>query len=154
MSKPIYFFSRSDEWFELSNFYPQGFEDDDGTYWPTVEHYFQAMKFTGPENEAYREMIRQSHSPKQAKQLGQSRKNPIRPDWEQVKDEVMLDALRRKFTNPKMREVLLQTKRRPLFENSPYDKYWGIGRDHNGKNRLGQLLMQVRSEIAGGRSKA
>ena len=59
----------------------------------------------------------------------------------------MLEALRRKFAHADMRAVLLQTKRRALYENSPYDKYWGLGRDRKGKNRLGKFLMQVRQEL-------
>ena len=133
----------ADSYFELSNFYPHGVEED-GVYWPSVEHYFQAQKF---EDSEYREKIRTCGSPKNAKTLGQSRKYKLRDDWEEVKEDIMLNALRKKFGHPKMREILLGTKRRALIENSPHDKYWGIGRDGKGKNRLGQLLMQVRSEI-------
>lgn len=147
MSKrAIRFFTKNDEFFELSNFYPQGFEED-GKYWPSVEHYFQAQKFAGKEHAEYRERIRRSHSPKQAKSLGQSRKLPLRPDWERVKEDIMLHALRRKFAHPKLKALLLGTGKRPLEENSPYDRYWGVGRDGGGRNRLGQLLMQVRDEI-------
>ena len=31
-----------------------------------------------------------------------------------------------------------------LVENAPGDAYWGVGKDGNGKNRLGVLLMEVR----------
>ncbi len=146
MANPIYFFSKTNNWFELSNFYPHGFEEN-GLYWPTVEHYFQAMKFSGDEHFDYRERIRLAKSPKQAKQLGQTRKIPIRSDWEKVKEQIMLHALRLKFTHPKMRSSLLDTKKRHLYEDSPYDRYWGIGKNKDGKNRLGELLMQVRKEI-------
>jgi hypothetical protein len=121
MSQPIYFFTRTEEWFELSNFYPYGFEED-GKYWPTVEHYFQVMKF---EDEAYREKIRKTPAPERAKQLGRSRKVPIRRNWDNIRDDVMLHALRKKFAHPDMRKVLLQTGQRELIENSPYDSYWG-----------------------------
>jgi ribA/ribD-fused uncharacterized protein len=67
MRKPIYFFSESDPYFELSNFSPHGFAVD-GAHWPTVEHYFQAQKF---EDAAYRERIRNAASPQRAKALGQ-----------------------------------------------------------------------------------
>ncbi len=143
MSKSIYFYTKNDPYFELSNFYPQGFEED-GKYWPSVEHYFQGQKFN---NSAYREKIRTSGSPKNAKTLGQSREYKLRDDWEAVKDDIMLYALRQKFRHPKLRQLLLDTKGHDLIENSPYDKYWGIGQDGQGQNRLGKLLMQVRSEI-------
>lgn len=31
--------------------------------------------------------------------------------------------------------------------SSPYDSYWGWGKDHKGQNRLGHLLMSVRDSI-------
>lgn len=147
MAKPVFFFTKNDDWFEPSNFYPQGFEDAEG-YWPSVEHYFQAQKFPGPENAEYRQQIRTAGSPQHAKTLGRTQKLAIRPDWDQVRDSVMLEALRMKFSHPKLREILLSTKRRELVENSPYDAYWGIGRNGVGKNRLGALLMQVREELS------
>ncbi|MEM9949678.1 MAG: NADAR family protein [Cyanobacteria bacterium P01_D01_bin.36] len=143
MPQSIYFYTKNDPYFELSNFYPQGFEEA-GKYWPSVEHYFQGQKF---DNAAYREKIRTSGSPKNAKTLGQSREYKLRDDWEAVKDDIMLHALRQKFRHPKLRQLLLETNDNDLIENSPYDKYWGIGQDGQGQNRLGKLLMQVRSEI-------
>lgn len=149
MSKPIYFFSRTDEYSELSNFAPFGFEEN-GSYWPTVEHYFQAQKFAGDSLADYRERIRTAHSPKQAKSLGQSRKHPIRPDWEEVKEDIMRHALRLKFEHPELRKLLLGTATRPLIENSPFDRYWGTGKDGSGKNRLGVLLVELRSSLRKG----
>lgn len=146
MARPIYFFTRNDPYFELSNFAPYGFEED-GLNWPTVEHYFQAQKFAGAESAAHRERIRTAHSPKDAKTLGQSRALPLRPDWEAVKEEIMRHALRQKFAQPELRALLLGTGRRPLIENSPFDRYWGIGKDGSGRNRLGVLLMELRAEL-------
>lgn len=144
--KPIRFFTKNDEYFELSNFYPKGFKEN-GVYWPTVEHYFQAMKFAGKEGAAHRERIRRAHSPDQAKALGHSRKHKLRRDWEGVKDGIMMHALRCKFADPELRAVLLGTGSRRIEENSPCDRYWGVGRDGRGKNRLGLLLMQLRKEL-------
>lgn len=45
MLEPIYFYTKTNPFFELSNFAPFGLEAE-GVYWPTVEHYFQAQKFT------------------------------------------------------------------------------------------------------------
>ncbi len=144
MSKPIYFFTKADRYYELSNFYPQGFEEED-RYWPSVEHYFQAKKF---EDLDYQERIRTASSPKQAKDLGRTRAVSIRANWDQTRDEVMKHALMQKFREPALRKVLLGTKKRELIENSPYDRYWGCGRDGKGKNRLGILLMEVRDELS------
>jgi N-glycosidase YbiA len=143
MAKEIYFFKREDRYYEFSNFSGFGFELD-GNKWKTMEHYFQAMKFEGTEQF---ERILNSGSPKQAKDLGQTRAIPIRGDWDQVKEEIMLSGLRLKFANPELKELLISTGKKKLIENSPYDKYWGIGPNGKGKNRLGELLMQLREEL-------
>jgi ribA/ribD-fused uncharacterized protein len=77
-----------------------------------------------------------------------TRKIPLRPDWEDVKDTFMLDAVRRKFqTHQRPRELLLSTGEARIAENAPMDAYWGIGPDGTGLNRLGEILMQVRKEL-------
>jgi ribA/ribD-fused uncharacterized protein len=141
----IYFYSKTATYYELSNFSPHGFQLDGG-YWPTVEHYFQAQKF--PSHQAYQERIRLARSPKDAKALGRSRKVPLRPDWEEVKDEVMRQALRAKFlAHPRLAAMLLGTQGRQLIENAPSDYYWGCGSTGTGKNRLGSLLMELRAAL-------
>jgi ribA/ribD-fused uncharacterized protein len=146
MTDPIYFYSKTTAYHELSNFAPFGFVED-GAYWPTVEHYFQAQKFSGAESAAYREKIRKAKTPKEAKALGQTRRIAIRPDWEEIKDSIMLAALRKKFAAAELRELLLSTGDRPLVEASPFDYYWGCGRSGKGKNHLGELLMQTCAEL-------
>ncbi len=143
MAKEIYFFNRDDKYYELSNFAGFGF-DLNGYYWRTMEHYFQAMKFEGT---SQFEKILNSGSPKQAKDLGQSRAYPIRSDWDQVKEDIMLQGLRAKFQKQELKNLLIKTGKKKLIENSPYDKYWGIGTNGKGKNRLGVLLMQLREEL-------
>ncbi len=144
MSKEIRFFSRTEQYSEFSNFAAFPFEID-GQVWPTVEHYFQAQKFRDPEHV---ERIRQAGSPKQAKMLGRSRKFPIREDWDTFRDEVMLKAVRAKFTShDDLRDLLVGTGKKQLIEASPFDSYWGSGRSGKGRNRLGEILMQVREEL-------
>lgn len=145
MTDPIYFYAQTDPFAEFSNFAPYGVEMD-GLWWRTVEHYFQAMKF---EDAPYRARIRRAHKPKDAKGLGMTRALPLRADWEEVKDGVMLDAVRVKFaTHPVPRDLLLSTGDALIVENAPMDAYWGCGPDGQGLNRLGQILMRVRAELA------
>ncbi len=137
----IYFYIPTERYGAFSNFSPHGVELD-GLWWPTVEHYFQAQKF---EDAAYREKIRLARIPRDAKNLGRTRDYPLRADWENVKDEIMLRACLKKFeTHPEPRELLLSTGDEELVENAPSDYYWGCGQDGSGQNRLGQILMQVR----------
>src|SRR5262249_44503432 len=146
MTDPIRFYSKIAAYHELSNFAPFGFEAD-GAYWPTVEHYFQAQKFPGAVSAAYREKIRAAKTPKEAKALGRTRSIAIQPDWEKVKEGIMLAALPKKFAVAAPRDLLIATGDHALVEASPFDSYWGCGRSGKGKNRLGELLMQVRSEL-------
>jgi ribA/ribD-fused uncharacterized protein len=114
--------------------------------YPTVEHRFQAMKATNAEDH---ERIRQTGHPRQAKRLG--RNLALRSDWEDIKTEVMLTALRAKYCQHQpSRAALLATGDRALAENSPTDAVWGIrDRDggYSGQNLLGRALMLIRAEL-------
>lgn len=86
-----------------------------------------------------------------AARLGRSRAQAIRKDWEQVKDELMKQALLAKFSqNEEIRKVLLSTGDAHLVEHTKNDRYWGDGGDGSGKNRLGAILMEVREMLAQG----
>ena len=125
----------------LSNFYPSKINDSYFDY-PTVEHYFQAAKTFDLEKRAE---IAAADTPDQAKQLG--RKVKLREDWEEVKDQVMLEALRKKFSDDKLRLMLLATGEEYLIDrNTRSDKYWGVC-GGIGLNVFGKLLMQVRDEL-------
>ena len=94
------------------------------------------------------EKIRQIASPIDAALEGRNRQNPLRPDWEEIKDEVMLQALRMKFSqNPEIAEELLATGDAIIIENTRNDAYWADEGDGSGKNKLGLLLKQVREEL-------
>jgi N-glycosidase YbiA len=116
-----------------------------GTWWPTSEHYFQAQKFAGTEHE---EQVRLARTPQRAADMGRERNRPLRADWEQVKDSIMREAVLAKFrTHADIQEILLSTGDEEIVENAPGDYYWGVGADGSGKNMLGQILMDVRSEL-------
>jgi len=126
----------------FSNFSAHGFSLDK-RHWRTSEHYFQAQKCVGTQ---YSERIRLAPTPGEAARIGRDRSLPLRPDWEAVKDTVMTEALLAKFTtHDDIRAVLLSTGDAPMVENSPHDYYWGCGKDGSGKNRLGQLLVDLRT---------
>lgn len=140
----IYFYGQTDLYAEFSNFAPYGIEMD-GIWWRTVEHYFQAQKFI---DNAYRVRISKTSTPKKAKALGRTRTLPIRDDWDSVRDEIMLVAVRKKFTtHPNLKALLLSTGVESLAEAAHGDYYWGIGADGTGQNKLGNILEQVRSEL-------
>jgi ribA/ribD-fused uncharacterized protein len=142
---PVKFYSKlQNEYRGFSNFAPSPIVIG-GQRYATVEHYFQSMKF--PSDLAWQEAIRVSLTPAKAKQLGAQKDHPIRPDWDSVRETIMLEALRAKFQqNRGLLEQLKATGVRPLVEAST-DAYWGEGRTGKGKNRLGKLLEQVREEL-------
>lgn len=143
MEEPLYFYTKTMPFWGLSNFSPPGIEVE-GIYWPTVEHFFQAQKFV---EQQIQDRIRQAATPKEARALGQSRKHKLKQGWDSIREEVMLFGLRIKFKNQQARELLLSTGSRTLVESSPFDYFWAAGQDGSGQNKLGHLLMQVRSEL-------
>jgi ribA/ribD-fused uncharacterized protein len=133
------------EYFFLSNFFYSPFEFD-GEIYSTVEHAFQAAKTLELEQH---QSIRLAASPAQAKHLG--RAVPLRPDWEQVKFDIMLALLKQKFTQTDLRQKLLNTGDSELIEGNTWgDKVWGCVLYKGqwiGQNHLGKLLMKVRADI-------
>lgn len=125
----------------FSNFSKYGFEID-GKFWSSSEHYFQAQKFYGTK---FEEEIRLASSAMEASILGRDTTKPLRSDWEEIKDFVMLDAILTKFrTHNDIKEHLLSTGNEEIIEYSTNDYYWGCGEKGTGKNQLGKILMQVR----------
>ena len=142
--KEIKFYKVHDDYGFMSNFAPYPFSDGN-KIWPTSEHYFQAQKFLIPE---IQEKIRQIASPMDAALEGRNRQNPLRPDWEEIKDKVMLQALRMKFSqHPEIAKELLATGDAFMIEHTRYDADWADWGDGSGKNKLGLLIMQVREEF-------
>lgn len=145
MAETINFYLKNGEYGCFSNFaaYPIRL---DGKVWPTSEHYFQGQKFIDEPD--HQEAIRLEKSPMIAARMGRDRSKKLRADWESVKDEIMLVAVRAKFLQHEdLRTILLATGDAKLVEHTEHDRYWGDGGDGSGKNMLGQILMQVRVEL-------
>jgi len=140
----IFFYDLNSPYGEFSNFSRHPITLD-GVTWPTSEHYFQAQKFAGT---PHAEEVRALPKPMLAAQMGRRRDLPLRPDWETVKDAVMRRALRAKFTqHPDLHRLLLGTEEAELIEHTANDRYWADGGDGSGRNRLGELLMELRAEL-------
>jgi len=140
----ILFYRPREPYGEFSNFSPHPIKIR-GKEWRTSEHYFQSQKFAGTE---YEERIKQTRSPMIAARMGRSRAQPIRPDWDRVKDDIMREALQAKFNqHPNLRSLLLSTGEAEIVEHTTKDGYWGDGGDGSGRNRLGKLLMELRKEL-------
>ena len=156
----ILYFSRDREAFRfLSHFFPSPIVMD-GEAWATVEHYYQAQKSDDP---AYRQAIRDTVSPGMVKRLAAPPQAPRRvsaqswfrkrgalprPDWHDVKLDIMRRADLEKFTqNGELGELLLATGGAELVEDSPTEAYWGTGPDGHGLNWAGRVIMEVREQL-------
>jgi hypothetical protein len=129
----------------LSNFFPASFEYE-GKKWPTVEHAFQAMKSL---SEDERETIRNLSTPGEAKKAG--KQVNLRTDWEDVKIPLMRSLVYQKFLqNEDLKNKLIETEDAILEEGNNFnDLGWGICPPGSGigQNKLGKILMEIRSKI-------
>ena len=125
----------------LSNFYPSKICYE-GIEYPTVEHAFQAAKTFDFEQ---RVAIAAALAPGKAKRMGRS--VSLRPDWEEVKDSIMEELVRRKFKDKRLAIQLWSTGDRELVEGNWWnDTYWGVC-NGVGRNQLGKTLMKIRTEL-------
>ncbi len=125
----------------LSNFYlPSPVTDDMGLVYSSVEAAYQAAKSLDKE-------VRipfTTMSPSQSKKFG--KKVVLRPDWETVKISIMRGFLQQKFSDPVLKQKLLDTGDQELIEgNWWHDVWWGVC-NGVGQNWLGKLLMEIRGK--------
>lgn len=131
----------------------------EGVKYPTVEHYFQAMKAKEFEDTEVYDKILKAKTPKAAKALGKKVKNFVTEVWDSKRDGIMETALRAKFVqHPELRKELLATEDKVIGEADPRNTYWGIGTSMDleksktpskwrGQNKLGKMLMTLRSDF-------
>ena len=143
----------------LSNFYPCKIEHQ-GIVYNSVEAFYVAMKCNSNQTfdgvyytpVDFREMIARIQNTGFVKKIGQKIK--VRSDWDSKKLEFMTWAVNEKFKDPALKEMLLMTENKQIIEgNWWHDNFYGqcscekcAGK---GKNHLGKLLMEIRSELNG-----
>ena len=140
----IRFYHSDQPWGEFSNFSQHSIYID-GINWKTVEHYYQASKFSEVH---LHELIRIAASPTLAKEIAKKHSSERIKNWESVKESVMKLGLMAKFSqHPELRTLLGSTGQHRLVEFTSNDEYWGENSEGIGANRLGILLMEVRSQL-------
>lgn len=145
----VLFYSTKGPYGCFSNFSPHSILVK-GKRYKTCEHFYQSSKFN-PTDLLYAHKIASAKTPKEAALLGRDKKRKLlRPDWEEVKLDVMRSALRHKVEQHEdVKHTLLKTEYRKIVEDSPHDSFWGWGPDQKGENWLGRLWMEIRAELRG-----
>lgn len=112
----------------------------------TSEHAYQWEKF--PESEDVRALILAARSAHDACCIADTHDARRRPDWDEIKVDVMRNILFAKAAqHAYVREKLLASGERVLVEDSWRDDFWGWGPDRDGQNVLGLLWMDVRDAL-------
>lgn len=113
-----------------------------------IEVLFQAAKLT--DENKIKEIIN-SNDPSIAKYLG--RRYKLRKDWEEIKEEIMYELLKKKFNvSNEFRNTLLSVPDDDYIVemNRHCDKEWGVcSKTFHGNNKLGKLLMKLKDEKKG-----
>lgn len=123
----------------LSNLYATPINYKGHTYC-CLEAAYQAQKSLDP---AIHERFANIRLPYKARGMGQHIKT-IRPDWFDIRIDIMEELLFMKFSHPQLKEWLQCTGQSKIVEcNTWGDTFWGV---YNGvgENHLGTLLMKVR----------
>jgi ribA/ribD-fused uncharacterized protein len=136
--------------------YPVQIEDK---RYPTVEHYFQAMKAQTFNDKEILEKIMETPSAKAVKALGKKVKNFVKEKWDSERLDVMRRGVRAKFVqHPEIQKQLIETGNKQIGDADARDLFWGIGTSENtdkslhpekwkGQNQLGKLMMSLREEF-------
>jgi len=125
----------------LSNFEPCDVLFD-GIIYPSSENAYQAAKSL--DIEVRKKFVDISST--DSKKLGKIVE--IRPDWNNIKLDIMYSIVFDKFTrNSKLGDQLIETSDKYLEETNYWkDTFWGVC-NGVGKNWLGRILMDVREQI-------
>lgn len=134
----------------FSNYYMCPVEDDDMKF-RNSEAVFQSLKYRKTKSRNIFKTMAPSTATLRGRQI---RREKFRDDWEKVKDQMMLKAVKAKFwQNEYIRNILISTGDEEIInENDYHDNYWGnctceACKDIPGRNQLGKTLMEVREWV-------
>lgn len=118
----------------------------------TSEHLYQALRY--PDHPDLQLAILAVPSPLMAKRKAHGSLALERPDWHEIKTDVMMWCLQLKLLNnlSTFGKLLMDTNNRDIVEASPVDDYWGAKPVPNtsllrGWNVLGRLLWMLRGRF-------
>jgi type I restriction enzyme S subunit len=117
----------------------------------TSEALYQACRF--PHRPDIQALIIEQKSPMTAKMKSKPYRKDSRPDWDQVRVNIMRWCLRVKLAQHwnDFSQLLLDTGEYPIVEESRKDDFWGAKATDDdtlvGRNVLGRLLMELREAV-------
>jgi ribA/ribD-fused uncharacterized protein len=142
----------------FSQWFSSSFKVDKITY-PTAEHYMMAEKARLFNDYESLNKILSAPNPGTAKVFGREVKGFNENKWVENRFNIVANASYHKFNqNSKLKDFLINTKKRVLVEASPKDTIWGIGLAETdeginqpvrwrGLNILGFALMEARAKL-------
>ena len=150
MTEQIRFCAPTGPWWFLSPYaaFPIKMQVDGAFYeFPTVEHYYQAMKFYAFDERFH--AILKLKNPDDARLLTKTPEYKVnrRAGFDENKFDIMEKGVRAKFAqNPQAADMLKATKDAQLIKSCPVCYKCGFG-EGSGENRMGKILMQIRDEL-------
>ncbi len=141
----------------FSNWYACNYESGGERYNCSEQQFIAAKARLFNDSDALK-VIMGTDDPSVQKRAGRLVQNYNNEEWEKVRYQVMLEAVKSKFfQNKKLGKILLSTKNKTIVEYGP-DKIWGCGlypQDLDilsqdkwpGTNLLGKVLMEVRNKL-------
>ena len=154
----VCFHNENEENGYLSNWYPSTFSIN-GIGYSSMEQYMMYQKAVCFKDEEIAEKILATTDVAVIKALGRKVKGYNDGYWNGVRQLLVYEGLKEKFTqNENLKKLLLDTEDSILAECAVNDRIWGIGlsmKDSNrlepekwrGQNLLGYALMMVRERI-------
>ncbi|KAJ7776891.1 hypothetical protein DFH07DRAFT_798105 [Mycena maculata] len=139
---------KNDQYYCFTNLSPHPVKYN-GKKYATSEHLFQAFKYMDNHPDIA-EMIRTvSKSLAQAYRYSKAHSAHRHPDWDIMRVSKMEIVLRHKFSqNDDLKLKLLGTGGAELI-NDEDKRFWGVGKDGQGRNEFGKVLERVRSGLRG-----
>jgi hypothetical protein len=141
----------------FSQWYPCEFEID-GIKYNCTEQFMMASKAKVFGDKETLKKIMSTDAPWLQKKLGRGVKGFSIPLWSKASREIAYMGNLAKFSDPALKQILLDTGDKEIVEASPTDKIWGIGLGEEdpdrfdkskwqGLNWLGECIMRVRSTL-------
>jgi len=142
----------------FSNFHQANITVDYTVYCSTEQYYHAKKAELFKDDNSYTQIMASTDSVEIMK-LGKQVEDFKPAEWAMACDDVMYIGNMAKYTQiPELKAKLLSTGEKALVESSKHDKYWGSGialNDKNalkkdlwvGENKMGMLLVKIRSEI-------